>query len=122
MIMRRNKNELTSKLIEDLEKTGHEKKASVWKVVAKALNKPTRRRIEVNVYDIEKNANKGETVIVPGVVLSSGELKKTLKIAALRFSPAAKAKIEKAGGKCISIEDLMKAHPTGKGAKIRILG
>ncbi|MBU0898357.1 MAG: 50S ribosomal protein L18e [Nanoarchaeota archaeon] len=118
----RDKNDITKDLIQELEKTGYEKKAPVWRTVAKALNKSRRKRIEVNVYDIEKNAKKGETIIVPGVVLSNGDMKKALNVAALRFTPTAKAKIERAGGKCMHIEDLLKAHATGKGAKIRILG
>ncbi|MFH1445205.1 MAG: 50S ribosomal protein L18e [Nanoarchaeota archaeon] len=118
----RDKNILLKELIQELDENGREKKVPIWSAIAKALNRPRRKAFEVNVYDIEKNSKKGETIVVPGTVLSNGDIKKSLKVAALRFSPTAKAKIEKAGGKCMSIEDLMKAHATGKGAKIRILG
>ena len=61
-----------------------------------------------------------ETALIPGKVLSSGDLTKKLTIAAWTFSDKAEEKIKKAGGKSISIEDLMKNNPDGK--NIRILG
>jgi len=118
----RDKNPVLKNIIEELEKAGREKKAPVWERLAEMLNKPSRKRVEVRIYDIEKNAVTGETVVVPGTVLSDGEMKKPVRIAALRFTETARTKIEKSGGKCISIEELMKEHATGKGAKIRILG
>jgi large subunit ribosomal protein L18e len=53
------------------------------------------------------------------VVLSEGELTKKLTIAAWRFSAKAKQKIEKAGGRVISIEELIKENP--KGSNVRIM-
>lgn len=107
-------------LIEDLNRYGSEKKIGVWKAVAKGLNKPKRKTYEVNVGGIEKHSKAKETIVVPGAVLGSGEIKKTVTIAALKFSKEAREKIEKSGGSCLEISELFEKNP--KGHKIRIMG
>ncbi|MEM5883108.1 MAG: 50S ribosomal protein L18e [Candidatus Aenigmatarchaeota archaeon] len=107
------------KLIEELKKKGKELKAPIWLSVAEKLGKPRRKKVEVNIADIERYAKENESVIVPGVVLSYGDLTKPIKVAAWRFSKKAREKIEKAGGKCISIEELISENP--KGSRVRII-
>ncbi|MEM0333426.1 MAG: 50S ribosomal protein L18e [Candidatus Aenigmatarchaeota archaeon] len=106
-------------LIGLLKKKWLETKKPLWKDLAERLSKPTRKRAEVNLGKINKYAKDGEIVIVPGAVLSGGEFERKLTIAAWRFSYKAKEKAEKAGSKCMSIEELIKVNP--KGAKIRIM-
>lgn len=108
------------KLIDEVNRLGHEKDAGVWKALARKLNKPSRNRHELSLTRLDRNTKSRETVVVPGVVLGPGELKKQLTVAALKFSADAKEKIEKAGGSCISIEELMEKNP--KGHKVRIMG
>ena len=91
-----------------------------WKRIAEDLRRPTRERRTVNVYKIEKFARDGETIIVPGKVLSVGELTKKVNVAALTFSEEAKKKIENAKGKALSLPELLKSNPEGK--QVRILG
>ncbi len=112
----RKKNPSLQELIKDL----HRKKAPAWKAVAKGLNKPRRKGYEVNLYEIEKHTKPKEVVIIPGAVLGMGEIKKTVTVAALKFSKSARERIEKAGGTCLSIEELVEKNP--KGSKIRIIG
>ena len=114
----RDKNALTKGLIEELREKGL--KAPAWKAVAKGLNRPSRQSYEVNLSRLEKHAKKGENVVVPGTVLGSGDLSKPVTVAALRFSGAAREKIEKAGGKAMTIEDMVKDNPGAK--KLRIMG
>ena len=114
----RNKNPAGKELIGSLLEMGL--KTPAWKAVAKGLNRPKRKAYEISVSKIEKYAKKGENVVVPGTVLSDGEISKSLTIAALHFTASAKEKIEAAGGKCISIEDIMKENPSAK--KVRIMG
>ena len=71
----------------------------IWKAVAKGLNRPRRVEFKMNLYRLEKFVNGKETVVVPGVVLGTGEITKPVNVAALKFSGSAKQKIEKAGGK-----------------------
>jgi large subunit ribosomal protein L18e len=91
-----------------------------WKRIAEDLRRPTRERRIVNVYKIEKFAQDGETIVVPGKVLSVGDLTKKVNVAALTFSDEAKKKIENAKGKALSIQELLKNNPEGK--QVRILG
>jgi len=112
-------NPLLKGLIERLIKAAHENKANIWKDVAEKLKKPTRQRVEVNLKKINRYAREGETILVPGIVLSDGFLDKKVTIAAWKFSKRAKEKIEKTGGKAISIEELIRINP--KGSNVRIM-
>jgi large subunit ribosomal protein L18e len=114
----RNKNPIMKKAMEDFMKAGTEK--PVWKAVAKGLNKPRRQRYEVNLSRIEKFAAEKDTVVVPGVVLGEGQISKHVTVAAVRFSVEARKKIERAGGKCMFIEELLKKEPDA--SKVRIMG
>ncbi|MEM7826471.1 MAG: 50S ribosomal protein L18e [Candidatus Aenigmatarchaeota archaeon] len=113
-------NPYLKKLIEDLKQKSKELKAPIWKAVAEKLEKPRRKKVEVNVYEIERYAKEGETVVVPGVVLGSGEIRKKVRVAAWRFSPKAEEKIKKAGGIVMKIEDLVKENPKGSNVKILV--
>lgn len=106
-------------LIEDLRKKSLEMHAPIWKDVAEKLANSTRRRVVVNVRDLERNAENGQTVLVPGVVLSSGEISKKINVAAWKFSPTAKSKIEQAGGACLSVQELVAKN--SKGSNVRIM-
>lgn len=102
-------------LIRELKKLSHSKKVSIWKAVAYELERPTRRRREVNIWKINKYTEDNETIIVPGKVLGDGELDHKVNIAAFQFSEGAKAKV----GNHMLIEELMQKNP--KGSKVRIM-
>lgn len=110
-------NPYLKRTVEELLKS--EQKAPIWRDVAEKLSRPTRKRVEVNISEINRHANQGETVVVPGVVLSAGNLTKKVNVAAWKFSSSAKEKIEKAGGKILTIEELKKENP--KGTKVKIM-
>ena len=109
-----------AKLIETLKELALKENAPIWKRIAKELNKPTRQRRVVNLMKINKYVNENEIALVPGKVLSMGELTKKLTIAAFQFSEKAKEKIIKSGGKALTIEELIKQNP--KGSNTRIIG
>ncbi len=94
--------------------------SSFWKRIVKDLKKPTRQRRIVNLYKIETCAQDGETIIVPGKVLSVGELHKKVSVAALTFSAEAEKKIKEAKGKILTIRELFQQNPEGK--NVRIIG
>ena len=71
------------------------------------------------MYTINKYTREGETALIPGKVLSLGEINKKISVAALNFSGQAREKINKIG-KAISIQELVKQNPKGK--KVRIIG
>ncbi|MCD4740414.1 uL15 family ribosomal protein [archaeon] len=66
-------------------------------------------KIQVNLWKISKNTQKGDTILVLGKVLGDGNLDHPVNIAAESFSESAKKKIESAGGKIISKQDAEKA-------------
>lgn len=93
---------------------------NLWKRVMKDLKKPSRQRSSINVYKINKFAREGETILVPGKVLSLGDLDKKVDVAAVNFSAEARSKIIAAKGKTFTIKELLQQNPDGK--KVRILG
>lgn len=106
-------------LISDLKHLGSKENVPLWKRLAEELSKSTRKRREVNIGKIDKHIKANEIAVVPGKVLSDGELTKKITIAAFNYSAKAKEKINKAG-KAITIRELMKSSPKGK--RIRIIG
>ena len=107
-------------LIQELKKQSSENDVAIWKDIARRLEKPSRNWPVVNLNRISRYVNEKETALIPGKVLSDGNLTKNVSIAAWSFSEKTKEKIKKAGGKTMSIEELMKSNP--KGENIRILG
>lgn len=108
------------RLILELKKRSSEQNANIWKRVANDLEKPTRQRRVVNLSSISRHTRENEIIVVPGKVLGAGDLQHKLTISAFQFSSGAKEKIEKAGAKIITLIDLSKENPSGKG--IRIIG
>lgn len=106
-------NEVLLETIELLE----EQEAAIWNKVAQNLGKVNRKRPEVNISDIERNAEDGDTVIVPGKVLGSGRLTKEVDVAAFQASKGARSQI-KDNGKFMFIQDLVEDNPDGSEVKI----
>lgn len=106
-------------LIRELRLFGFKQNVPLWSRIADDLERSTRKRREVNVDRINKYTEANELVIVPGKVLSNGELDHKVTVAAFRFSADAESKINKQG-KAISIQTLMKENPKAKG--VRIIG
>jgi len=117
-LQRRKSNPNLVKLIDELLIHNAENNAGIWKDMAKRLANPRKNYAEVNVSKIEKYAENGDTVLVPGKVLGSGDIHKSVNVAALSFSDSARRKIEKSGGKCYSIKELADINPKGAGVKI----
>jgi large subunit ribosomal protein L18e len=105
--------------IATLKKTGRKNKAQIWLHVAEFLGKPKRSRVAINVSRIARNTKKGDTVAVPGKVLAAGSIGHAVHIGAFDFSQTARARIQKAGGSCMSLSKLADDNP--KGSKIKIL-
>jgi large subunit ribosomal protein L18e len=108
------------KLIHELKKQSNEQDVQIWKDIALRFEKPAKNWPEVNLDKINKNILKKETALIPGKVLSTGNLTEKITIAAWSFSNKSKEKIKESGGKYMSIEELLKINPKGK--DIRIMG
>ena len=94
------------------------KKNEKWLEIASILSAPRRKRINLNLGEINKETKEGERIILPGKVLSQGEINKKIKIAALDFSEKAKEKLLKAGCEISSIFDEIKKNSDAKGVRI----
>ena len=102
------------KLIQDCWKT----KRSFWKNVSRFLLKARSTRVIINLGKIDKYSEAADIVLVPGKVLSSGELTHPITLAAFSYSKKALKKITQLGGEFLSIEELMKRNPTGTKVKL----
>ena len=94
------------------------KKQEAWLEVASILSGPRRARICMNLEDINKKSKEGETVVIPGKVLSQGELTKKIKVIALNFSDKAKEKLLSSKCQIAYIQEEIKSNPSGKGVKV----
>lgn len=92
--------------------------ARIWKDLIGRITKPKRKRIIVNVSRINRYTQVNDVVVVPGKVLGAGVINHPVTVAALWFSKKAKEKIWKAGGRALTIEQLIMERPTGSGVKI----
>jgi len=113
-------NPVLRSLILELKKTAHDNEAPIWRDIADRLEGPARNYPEINLTHISRYVHEKETALIPGKVLSTGKLTKKVSIAAWAFSEKAHEKIKKAGGKALTIEELIKQNPKGK--DIRIVG
>ena len=111
------KNEKLHELIDSLKKHSLDQKTNFWKRIALELERPTRQHRVVNLSKIEKHAQENDVVVVPGKLLSGGELTKKVTIIAYMYSDKA---LDKTNGKAsiISIEEGMKKYPAGNNIKI----
>jgi len=105
-------------LIRNLRGVASENNAPIWKKLALELSKANRNRVTVNLSRLNRHYNPENIILVPGKVLGSGIINKSLVIAAESFSDSAREKILNSGGSCLTIEELIEKDP--KGSKVRL--
>ncbi|MBS3815476.1 MAG: 50S ribosomal protein L18e [Hadesarchaea archaeon] len=111
-------NPVLRKLARKLRAKSKELDVPLWGDVAEKLLKSRRSRPEVNISQLNRFTEKGDTILVPGKVLAAGKLENPLKIAAFKFSNRAERKIKSAGGETMKIGELLEENPEGKGITI----
>ncbi len=79
----------------------------LWKRVHSLVAVPARRRASVNLYKIGKYTKEGDNVIVPGKVLSTGDIDHKITIAAIEFSEPALKSLKEANCKIVNIKDMI---------------
>ena len=97
------------------------KKHKNWLPVAQILSGSRRNQVALNLSEIDellKDLKEVGTIVVPGKVLSQGELSKKIKIVALNFSGKAKEKLDKEKTPSSSIIDEIKKNPEAKGVRV----
>lgn len=106
------------KLIEELRGRGFKENSDFMLAVADGLAKPSRNRAGVNVSELERTCKAKEDVIIPGKLLADGKITKQVSVACFSSSEAARKKVEGAGGKIISIGEMVEKNPKGTGVRI----
>ncbi|RLG38285.1 50S ribosomal protein L18e [Methanosarcinales archaeon] len=106
------------RMLDELRKASRENNVRIWRDIAERLERPRRSYAEVNLSRINRYAREGETIVVAGKVLGAGKLDKRVYVAALGFSRKAYQRITALGGRCMSIDDLLKENPKGSGVRI----
>lgn len=92
--------------------------SSLWRDLAKRLSGGRRRYASINLEKIDKLSNEGDTLVVPGSILGSGNLSKKLTLSSLRISQKALDKLKSAGCTYKTIEELSTENPKGSNIKI----
>ncbi len=111
-------NPYLQKLIAELRSKGFKEKSGFLIKIAEELAKSSRNSVAVNISKLERICNAKDYVIIPGKFLADGMLTKQLNVACFSASESARKKIEKAGGKLVSIEQLVEKNPKGTGVRI----
>eukprot|EP00998_Keelungia_sp_KM082_P010068 NODE_6262_length_648_cov_230.752399_g6239_i0.p2 GENE.NODE_6262_length_648_cov_230.752399_g6239_i0~~NODE_6262_length_648_cov_230.752399_g6239_i0.p2 ORF type:complete len:188 (-),score=44.31 NODE_6262_length_648_cov_230.752399_g6239_i0:83-598(-) len=88
-----------------------------WAVVLKRLVSPGTKRAPCSLTQIKRNVlgKEGKIVVVVGDVLADRRINEVpkMRVAALRFSETARAAILKAGGECMTLDQLALVAPKG---------
>jgi large subunit ribosomal protein L18e len=106
-------------LISLLRKQSREQAAPIWADAADYLAHTRSQRVVTNLSNINRHTEKADVVLVPGKVLASGALDHAVTLASFEASDSAKAKLEAAKGKYITIQELVEKNP--KGSKVKII-
>ncbi len=107
-----------ARVIVELRKAARAHRAPVWRATAECLSRPRHQVFPLNVGHLERLAEAQETIVVPGKLLSEGNLTKPLTIGAVSYSSEARSKVQAAGGTTLSILELIKNYPSGKGVRL----
>lgn len=94
------------------------KKHKAWLKLAGIISSSSRKYSSVNLDRINRETKEGDTIVVPGKVLGSGNLDKKIRIAALGFSENARKKLKEVKAEAISLIEEVKKNPEAKGVKI----
>ena len=107
-------------LIGDLKEQSRSTGSALWRDVALRLESSRSNWAEPNLSRLSRYASNDDMVLVPGKLLGSGDIEGQHSVAAYSVSAGARTKIEGEGGRVLTIRELMKENPDGKG--VRILG
>ncbi len=111
-------NQQLQQLIVQLQTKSSQENVGLWRKVASDLEKSSRRKSIVNLLNLQKNTQENDIVVVPGKVLGDGEVSHKLTVAAFMISKSAEEKLQKAGSKLITIQELMAMNLKGKNVRV----
>ena len=106
----------TSPLI--VETINSARKNEKWLPVARIIANSTRLHSKINLDKIDDAAKPGDTILVPGKILSSGNLTKKIRLCSLGISKSAREKLKATKSEYISIIDEIRQNPKFEGVNI----
>ena len=104
--------------VDQLKAKSRDTGAALWRDVALRLSKSRSNWAQPNLSRVSRYAPEGATVVVPGKLLGSGDVAGAPTIVAYSVSAGARAKVEAAGGRVMSLRELMDENPKGSGVVI----
>ncbi|MBT4595743.1 50S ribosomal protein L18e [Candidatus Woesearchaeota archaeon] len=96
-------------LVDKLKKIGRTEK--LYAVLAKYLSRPKQKQISINLHKLSRKTKENQTVVIPGKILSVGNVGHKLTVYVHKVSFTAMEKLTKAGCKVHSFEKLMDDKP-----------
>ena len=94
------------------------KKHKKWVKVAQIISGSRRKYLSTNLNEIDEKTREGDTIIVIGKVLGSGEINKKIRVCALDFSESAKKKLIKVKADLVTILEEINKNKNAEGIKI----
>ena len=116
----RKSNSTLVKTITELKEASRKNEAPLWRSIANRLEGSSRNWPSVNVSKLEYNVSKNGKAVIPGKLMGTGIVTKKMTVAAYSFTNSAKEKIQSAGGKCLTYNEMIKAAP--KGTDVKVIG
>ena len=116
----RKSNSSLVKTIAELKEASRKNDAPLWRSIATKLEGSSRNWPSVNVSRLEYHVNKNGKAIIPGKLMGTGIVTKKMTVAAYSFTESAREKINSAGGKCLTYNELIKKTP--KGTDVVVIG
>jgi large subunit ribosomal protein L18e len=94
------------------------RKNKAWAHLVKIISGPTRLYSSINLEQIDRKTSAGDTVVIPGKVLSAGNLTNKIRICALSISKSAMHKLKETKSEYCTIAHEIKINPKAAGIKI----
>jgi len=94
-------------------------KRSIWNDLYRRIKRSSRSEFtRVNTSKLNRLAPEGAFIVVPGKVLGTGNVDKKLTVGALSYSRAARARIEGAGGKALTLSEFLASYSNNGGIMV----
>jgi large subunit ribosomal protein L18e len=86
----------------------------LWRKIYDCVAVPRRSRCDVNLYKINRCSEKGDYVVVPGKVLSTGVMDHSITITAIEYSSKALEELKNSNCTMLDISALYNSLKDGK--------
>lgn len=108
-------NQVVLQTVKELKGAAKKNNAPLWSKLVEFASKPSSARRIVNLGQIDKFTKDNDVIMVPGKVLGTGNLSHKIILCSFSISNHGAQKVLQTGGKILSLTELIKKYPTGKG-------